>query len=141
MFLLLINIQKLGRILLLILIIYRFSWVFYGDNHIQLQIITVYFFLSILFLIILFPFSYYTGRTSTIKLNWITPVIPGIQEAEIRMIIVPKQSVQKVCETPHLYRKGLDVVVCACHPVRMGSYVRRIMIQAAWAKTKILSPK
>jgi hypothetical protein len=51
---------------------------------------------------------------------WPTPVILAVQEAEIRMIMVPSQPKQKVCKTPTQPKK-IGLLGCTCH----SSYSRR----------------
>jgi hypothetical protein len=69
-------------------------------------------------------------------------VIPVMQEAEIRRIMVPGQPRQKKLMRPHLNGKELAVAAHICHPC----YCRRLKIggsnsRLTWSKSETLSPK
>jgi hypothetical protein len=54
-----------------------------------------------------------------IRCQWLTPVIPATQEAEMGRIMVPgqpRQKEKKNCVTPHLNSKKLVLVLCICRP-------------------------
>jgi ribosomal protein L31 len=67
-----------------------------------------------------------------------TPVIPAIQEVEIRRMKVPSQHKQKSSISN---RKKLFIVVHTCHPSYSGKPTIESQSKMVWAKSKTLSPK
>jgi hypothetical protein len=67
------------------------------------------------------------------QVQWLIPVIPTTQEAEIGRITVQGQPRQKVSETPIPIKKS-GVVLGACNPSYIEGINRRIMVQVGQGK-------
>jgi hypothetical protein len=64
-----------------------------------------------------------------------------MQEAEIRRIIIPGKTEQKVCEIPCYWKKKLGVVVSCPLSDSRKLKIGILKSRPSWEKCKTLSPK